>query len=297
MKKRQIFTVPLSFKAHWMAEQRRQQQIHPQKAKQSYLNTLAVFAVNEWLNCLEFKTDWEASDCHNSLIMRFMDVADLMVNRIGKLECRPVLPGSDFCEIPLEAREDRIGYVAVQLDQSLKYAEILGFVSTPAEVIPLDQLRSPEELISYLSRQAKPGVTLHQWLEGFIEQGWQTTERLLYPEQLALTLHFRRQMEVSRGQRIDLGMDLGSQSVALVLTVSAETETQLDIGVQVHPIGQIYLSPGVELTVTDESGTCLEVLSREADNFIQKEFIAGIGDQFSVTVATGEVRVTKDFTV
>jgi hypothetical protein len=293
----QSFPIPLSFTAHQLAEHHRQQQKHPQKAKQAYLNTLAVFAVNQWLQCLGFETEMEKSDIYQPFVAQFMNTADLIVKRIGRLECRAILPDSEVCHIPLEAWDDRVGYIAIQLDPSLKCAEIIGFVTTPAEVIPLKQLQSPEELIEFLSHKLEPEVTLHQWLVGKIEPGWKTLEQLLNPEQLELTLSFRRQIEVRQGQQIDLGMHIDSRAIALVLSISTETETEMAISVQVHPINQSYLSPGINLMISDDSGTQLSVTAREADNFIQKEFVAAIGDCFNITISIDETSVTKNFIV
>jgi hypothetical protein len=54
------FTVPLSSSAHHLAEQFCRQQSNQKKAKQVYLNTLAVSAVNFYLRCMGVETDWKA---------------------------------------------------------------------------------------------------------------------------------------------------------------------------------------------------------------------------------------------
>jgi hypothetical protein len=53
-----IFTVPLALEAHSRAEEFRRYQSNPGKAKQVYLNTLAVYAVHVYLQCRGFETDW-----------------------------------------------------------------------------------------------------------------------------------------------------------------------------------------------------------------------------------------------
>ena len=146
------FTVPLSFTAHSLAEQFRCQQSNPQKAKQVYLNTLAVYAVDFYLQCLGVETEIERSDSCNALRLKFMNVADLWVKSIGRLECRPILPKAEVLAIPIEVREDRVGYVAVQFDQSLKQATLVGFTSMAVAELPLDQLRSLEEFPEYLNQ-------------------------------------------------------------------------------------------------------------------------------------------------
>ena len=57
------------------------------------------------------------------------NVADLEIVGVGKLECRPVTSTANSCHIPWEVRDLRIGYTIVRIDDSLKKAEILGFIS------------------------------------------------------------------------------------------------------------------------------------------------------------------------
>ena len=105
-----------------------EQQTNHKKAKQVYLNALAVHAVNFYFQYLEIETDLAATEIGNPVVQKFMDVADLDVKDIGKLECRWVAPGQDFVSIPAEVRSDRIDYVTVEMTASLQEAKLLGFV-------------------------------------------------------------------------------------------------------------------------------------------------------------------------
>src|SRR5919202_4856916 len=148
------FKVLLSFEAHALAQQHCQQHTQPQKAKQVYLNNLARYAVDFYCRCMGLEAELETSDSHNPLMQKFMDVADLNVKGLGKLECRPVLPDSEVMEVPPEAWDNRIGYVAVQLNSSLKEAILLGFVPSVTHhngIIPLSELRSLADFPAYLS--------------------------------------------------------------------------------------------------------------------------------------------------
>ena len=78
-----MFTVPLSFEAHAIAQRYQRLQSHPKKAKQAYLNALAVHSVDFYLRCLGFETDLEQSDYRNPLIVKFMDVADLSIKQVA----------------------------------------------------------------------------------------------------------------------------------------------------------------------------------------------------------------------
>ena len=294
------FTVPLSFEAHSIAQQCCKSQQNIQKAKQVYLNTLAVYAVEFYLQCMAFETNWKLSDSRNPVMLKFLDVADLEIKQIGKIECRPVLPDAEVCRIPPDAWSDRIGYVAVELHQSLKQATILGFTQTAAEEVPLSQLQTLEDLIAFLFQKLQPiSVNLKQWLEGIIEAGWLTIDELLSQEQIALAFGFRHGVSLTRGKRIDLEMQLEKQSVALIVIPSPESEEELDIRVQVHPVkGQTYLPLGVKLIVKDASGEAvLDAEAQDEDNFIQQHFSAELGEKFSITVALGEANVTQDFSL
>lgn len=123
-----LSTVPLRHEAHRLAKQFATEQVTPQKGKQVYLNTLAVYAVHSWLKLLQIETDLGQGDSWHLGKRAFLDVADLVLPGIGRLECRPILPGETIFSLPLEVTDDRIGYVAVRISESLDEARLLGFV-------------------------------------------------------------------------------------------------------------------------------------------------------------------------
>lgn len=151
-------TVPLDSSIHCQAQEFFKQQDTLQEAKQVYLNTLAVSAVNSYLGHRGIETDLEQSDSYKPS-MQSMDTGDLFVTGIGALECRPVWSGEDVIQIPSGACFSNsgyiIGYVAVQLDGALQEARLLGFVKTVKKKgeVPLNQLEPLEGLLEDLSRR------------------------------------------------------------------------------------------------------------------------------------------------
>ncbi|MEG4343118.1 DUF1822 family protein [Microcoleus sp. A003_D6] len=293
------FTVPLSFEAHDIAQQCAEKS-SPTKFKQVYLNTLAVYAVDSYLHCMGFETNLEKSESRDSLMLKFVDVADLDVVGVGKIECRPVLPDADACQIPYDAWGDRIGYVAVQLDQSLKQATLLGFTRTVAQEVPLADMNSLEDLLVYMNRiqQLKP-VNLMNWFDEVFDAGWQVIDELLNPKQIQFrSFRSDKALPIDRGQKIDLGMQLAEHSVALLVTIPPEPDSELDIVVELYPMGnQTYLPPGLKLMLTDElsAEVILQTESRDSDNFLRFEFTPDLRELFSITVALGEVNVKQSF--
>lgn len=187
-------SVPLTLTSHSQAQLFYQQQADLRKAKQVYLNTLAVDAVRTYLSWLGIDGDLQASDSWDPVIQTLSDVADLVLPGQGKLECRPVLPESATCYIPPETRGDRIGYLPVLLDKGLKTATLLGFIPSEnigpkTEEIGLEtsigQLQPLMSLLSLLkptdSTVAEP-VHLGEWLQGAVANGWEAVETLLEPQ-------------------------------------------------------------------------------------------------------------------
>ena len=291
------FTVPLALEAHSQAEQFRRSQPNPHKAKQVYLNTLAVYAVNSYLQGRGFETDLDKSASYDPVMQMLMDTADLVVKNRGKLECRPVLPESEVVCIPAEVWEERIGYVAVQLHESLREATLLGFVEKVSRSeLPLVRLRSLEALPGYLNK-IKPLVNLSQWFEYVFEAGWQAVEALLGTEPPELAFSFRSVPSIKRCKLIELGTP--GQSVAVIVAIAGESEQEMDISVEVQPPkGQTYLPPNLQLIVLDEDGEAvIDAHARNDNKNIQLEFGGEPGDRFSVKVALGDVSVTENFVV
>jgi hypothetical protein len=75
------------------------------------------------------------------------------VKNYGKLECRPVQPDTEIVYVPEEVWEERIGYIAVQLDASLQEATLWGFTAIVSTCeVALSELRALDQLPNYLSQ-------------------------------------------------------------------------------------------------------------------------------------------------
>lgn len=326
------FTVPLSLSDHALAKQFHKQHPDPTKAKQVYLNTLAVTAVNFYLRCMGIETNREMSQSYDPILQAAMDVADLEVSDRGKLECRPVLPDVQVVYIPPEVWSDRIGCVAVQLDPSLQTATLLGFTEiSNVEEVPVSQLRSLDSLLEHL-RQSTPisnpsvnaqvssqvnervneRVNLSQWLENLFETGWRSLDSLLVSGQPHFAVSFRNdrlsEATVKRAKLIDLGLSLREQSVALMVAImpsagqinTSETKLQMEILVQMHPMGgETSLPADLKMSLLSPSGEVLqEVRSRSHDNYIQLKRFRGLpGECFDIQVAFHETCLTEMFKI
>jgi hypothetical protein len=86
-------------------------QPNAEKNQQVYRNTLAVLAVNTFVQELRYETDLDAGESWHPVLRMFHNVADLVLPGIGKIECCPVQLGESAISLP-EVRENRIAYIA-----------------------------------------------------------------------------------------------------------------------------------------------------------------------------------------
>ncbi len=302
------FNVPLGAEAHRLAQQFCRKQ-SGSKVKQVYLNTLAVSAVNFYLQCMGIKTNWKGSLSYSLVLGSLMDVADLEIPKIGKLECRPILPQTNILTIPPEVWCDRLAYLAVRLDSSLEQATLLGFTKKAPESgeLPISQLHSLEDFLEYLHqiRQLQPAtmrVNLSQWFDHVFTDSWQSVEALLTtPENLAFSFRSASRLGeagVKRAKLIDLGLQLANQSVALLVAIAPDVDDKVTILVQLHPTNADYLPPDIKLILLSDGSTLQLVESRTEDNYIQlKRFRVNPNECFDIQVAFGNVKVTESFTI
>jgi Protein of unknown function (DUF1822) len=302
------FPVPLSFSAHAQAESLRRQQSNPQIAKQVYLNTLAVYAVDFYLRCLGIETAVEQSDSQNPLCLKFMNVADLAVKSIGKLECRPVLTGADTLEIPAEVRAGRVGYVAVQFDRSLKQAQILGFTSTAAAAIPLDQLQSIDALPAYLQQlrlqnvaasKSVDRINLRQWINNCFEEIWQELPAIFSSNQprLAFRSSDNAARRVERGRLIQLTTP--QRTVAVLLVVELNTFSDQDTKIRLAVLSasdHSYLPADLQVRILDAHQTAvMQAIAGPTNPDMEFDFNAKLSEQFSVEMRLGEILFSENF--
>ncbi len=292
--------LPITQATRQMAQEFANQHSNANKADQVRLNTLAVLVVQDYLQLMDIPTNLTASDSWNQVLRLCADVADLQVAGLGRLECRPVLPNQTLCPVPPETWTDRIGYVVVELDEAAESAQLLGFVPrATTEELPLSQLRSPEELLDHLAelRYPQPSAlaNLSQWIQGAIDEGWQTLEELLNPAQFSPAIAFRGRLGTQTpSKRIDLN------GVAAVLAVDARplADESTDICLQLHPPIDGFLPIGTRFSVLNEVGEVeLETTATGTEDFLEWQVGCTSGDRFSVQVSLNEVHITQDFVI
>lgn len=150
-------SVPISVEDRAQAQAFARQQLSSAKAQRVYQNTLAVLAVNTYLQWQQFSTDLAVGDSWSPMNLIYEDAADLTIAGLGKVECRPILNLDAPLPILAELWYDRIAYIAVHLNQEGTEARLLGFLppsepEDPRQEASFSQLQSMDDLIDYFER-------------------------------------------------------------------------------------------------------------------------------------------------
>ena len=318
-------TIPLDRAGFEQADLLASEQATVEQGKRVYLNTLAVWAVHTYLGWVGIESEPFLGDSAQASLTTVMDVADLEVPGVGRLECRPVLPEAGAFTIPLEAscdgatpisQDHRIGYVAVQFHESLESVDLIGFLepfpadSPPLEppVISLDDLLPLDALINALH----PISRLSQWLEGtFDSDRWQPTASLVAASTRSastaqatgpgeISLPFPEQ-GVSQAKLIKLG-EAPHQTVVLVIEVTptAEDAQILEVRLRLYPHRQAnHLPCQVQIAVLNHGGEVLSVATTDdEDVFTELELLdCRPGEQFSVCLSLQGSSAIEEFMV
>lgn len=293
-----LLSVPLPQNAHRWAEEFAAQQDIPQKGKQVYLNTLAVYAVHSYLKWLNVETALNQGDSWHRGLRAIFDVADLVLPGVGKLECRPVLPGEIAIVLPPSMTQERIGYVGVQFSQQLDYVELLGFLparemtESPA-ILQIAQLQSFDTLFEIIHRR-RLLINLRQWVTGIFQSDWQAPE-LLFANNLRSSSTIRPSTNsISRAKVIDLG-----RKVLLLVQLTPTDSEVFDIRLRIYSGDDaIHLPPDLQLIILDAAGnTGMEVQARSTYDWMQLEFSCQHEEKFSVKIVLGETSLMEEFVV
>ncbi|MEL6814860.1 MAG: DUF1822 family protein [Cyanobacteria bacterium J06598_3] len=208
-------TLPITTEHLRIAERFEQLCPFHEKSHQIRHNTLAVCAVNAYLQLMEIPTDLASSDSWKPMMQMMGNVADLKLPGLGALSCRTVSSTHDAsCHVPPEAWQDRVGYVAIDINEANHQATLIGFTATvnEQEQVALTQFEPMETLIDHvhhlqenrqespqassqtspqsaavdaLAAQASTALTqLGDWVNDAIATGWEAVDALINPNDL-----------------------------------------------------------------------------------------------------------------
>lgn len=219
-----------------------------------------------------------------------------------------------YCQsIKLEVNSDNcyqlpLSWFDPEVNNLLLYSRFLSpsAISLPS-VVEVNNTEV-QNLTPAISLATKALVNLTNWWREVFEEGWQSSKNICqtvdnnyawgYVRSQSLTDHS------SGAKKLDFGLLLNDQAVALVVNLKRLENNEVDVLVQVTPCYEEYhyeeyLPSGLKLKITLNSNTSKsesqEVTARKADNIIQLEFSEIIGKQFQIEVSFQGAVITEEF--
>ncbi|WP_096607926.1 DUF1822 family protein [Calothrix sp. NIES-2100] len=163
----------------------------------------------------------------------------------------------------------------------------------------------------YLYQQQQPSqflnvqVNLSRWLEEIYDASWQAIETFFAPNSSSLAFNFRSSSglggaSIKRAKLIDLGMEIDTQKVILLVALIPDANQQVSIRVQLHPAGnQPYLPANIKLVLlSDQAEIIQQVQARNQDIYVQLKLFDGeVGECFTIQVALDSYQITENFLI
>lgn len=309
------FNVPITQTMRLKASDVSQYQDKPDKSEQVYRSILAVLAVDYYCQCMGIETSLESSHVWNPTWQVLADSADLELTNLGRVECCAVAAKSDRVTIAQEAQSDKIGYIAVALDEESHEAILLGFrerLMGEGEQFSLQDwddlegfLSKVDDLELQLSSTPSPVTQLTQWLRGRLDEGWESLENLVSGQNLTSawavrgpvsSIETRSKSVIRRGKLLHFeGMD---EAIALLISLDSEISEEMDISVEIQSLDRRSELPfNLEISILDEDGhSVMQALAKSSEH-IKLNFSGQHQEKFGVKVALGSVSFLEHFVI
>lgn len=296
-------SIPLTESDRNEARKFSQQQPSPTLAERTYLNALAVLSTQRYLQMINVESDLSSSYSWNAANRMIGDISDLFIPECnGRIECRPVQPGARTCWIPEELWTNRVGYIAVEIDDKNSQAILLGFFDTAScEAMPLVDLQPLDSFIDALddvyAQDDAPGSFLAEfdsWLRNIFDDTWLAPELVLATAYRGSpsTLSDESYSTVRKAKRLELGSD----SVVLVLEATPATESELEISLKIYPFEGNVLPLGLRMELLDDLElVAMKTQAGSSDNFRALNFQVPTSESFKVRLSLGENSLIQDF--
>lgn len=295
---RLTFTVPLSGADFKLAQKFSCEQKDADKSKQVFLNTLAVLAVNFYCQCLKVETNLEESTIGHYNRRILMDSADLKIDVLGKLECRPVLPNENICYVPSEVWSDRVGYVVVEIDEEAKKAILFGFVEQiETNELPLAQLPDIDNLLDLLLLAKNK-----QFLERIFAKNWDNniSKRILdAKQQKFFCLNDPALPTIDKSITSPLYkakyITLKRRTFILFVRITPTKEGKFQLLVEVESDRGEKIPSDLNLKLLSLSDQTLNASQTKRGNYISLNYNLQLGESFQIQVKRADESHTEQF--
>lgn len=261
------------------------------KGKQVFLNTLSVIAVHKCLKWFGIESYLDCEDCWNKTRRATFNVADLLVEDWGRLECFPILPEQSFIDLSPGLLENRRGLVAVKFHQHLNFVEMFGFKLL--DEVTKSQLEEDLELN----------------IEGF--QGFENIFNYIKPCPTSSISNWKTFRELGRPERIFAGslnksnkgvvIPLGTEKIILgAIIEKIDSETQNIVFKIYNYLKDSKLPDTLTITIFNEMGVVDGYKQRLIENIFSFEMKIKnllVGTKFTLVFSCNNIQRVNKFII
>jgi hypothetical protein len=247
---------------------------------------------------LKVETNLEESTIGHYNQRILMDSADLKIDVLGKLECRPVLPNENICYVPSEVWSDRVGYVVVEIDEEAKKAILFGFVEQiKTNELPLAQLPDIDNLVDLLLLAKNK-----QLLERTFAKNWNEDEsaEILKDKQKKLVRRDSPALptidkSITSPLYIAKYITLIRRTFILLVRITPTKEGNFQLLVEVESYRGERIPSDLNLKLLSLSDQTLKANLTKGGDYISLEYTLQLGESFQIQVKRAEEIHTEQF--
>lgn len=271
-----------------------------------YLNALALQAGTLYFQGLDLAMSPELADSSQASWSLMTGSFDLYLTGLGALECCAVLPGDNDVIIPPESRENRLGYLVIEIDELNGTANLLGFLQSVGDrlVVPLSAVKSLDQLLDYLEdleRQTSLAARLSQWLQAAelaAMKGWELIEESLIPKNPLVAVRSRPTISNQVRFKRMLAIARHDSDLELVLLLQPVGDQKLKVTISLRPasLGQTLPEDLAIALRTDDNQEPINLKPNPVNGDLIN-FSGSTGDRFAISITTGDYTYSESFEI
>lgn len=294
------FPVPLTSQIRAIAQHKAELDLDENASRLKILRKLAFHAVSYYLRCMAFDVDQQYSDSQERILFHLLEGTDIYVRGIGRLECCPVNKTDTTYKVPIDAREGRLAYVVVEIDEHYQEAQIIGFFPTPlpeSKTLLLNQLYPLSDLPQYLYHSIPLHLSqLWSWAQTQLTNLSNTfanpfMDWYIFPEFSSSMRTHDEQVQFSKHIQLD------SLNLIIKFCLTPKMNDSLRVDLWIESEDKKTLPSNTQLIILNDQGQTFQQLSATGDSFslAAHPFSAIRDEQFAVKLSYGQVQHMERF--
>lgn len=321
------FLIPITSSMKERAISVSSQHVNLKRQTSIYHRAIALQGIKFYCQIMDIDCDIESSQFWDSTFQVLSDATTFRLTDFGSCECCVTLDSEDSVVISPEAIFDRLGYFAIEINETKGYIELIGFLENIAAQasVPKESWSSIDNLFELLdqhsfssqishspihvrtenlsssSLKSSPSIVrLRDWLETTIKDRWTSLEDTWSTPALAFRSSLHSKSTATKRAKV---IELESLNVPVIVIIGIEPQAEShapewNISLEVFSSNpDIHLPYDLNVSVLDEANEIvMQASTREAEELCLM-FSAEEEEYFKLQFSAGSSSLTEVFVV